>query len=327
LALAIGGALAFAVPGAAATTTTSPGLPSFTAAISPEYTTAGQPTTFRLTVANTSAPGTTLGSVKVTPPAGFTPPQPTPGAPLRGKAHVRNHTLALLHISLKPGSRAHLSFTATAPSTCGRTLLHWHAQGFQGATGSGAQLAIQAALSEVGITVLCPSTSACGNQGQPCTTSLVTSNSSYAVVSNAPSGTLQQTVNVGKPLTCGSYRFRDPNWYDSAVVSPTTGPTTSPPTTPIVDTVTYTIRNATSSGVGFCLGVGYPFTTASGNPAPAGTLPNGKPGFIGLLPMCANGKPPCISSIAQRPDPKVTAGSDAFMKIQIPETGDPWGAG
>ena len=47
--------------------------------ISPEYTTAGQPTTFQVTVVNTSTSGTTLGSVKLTPPTGFTPPQPDPG--------------------------------------------------------------------------------------------------------------------------------------------------------------------------------------------------------------------------------------------------------
>src|SRR6185437_4701578 len=108
--------------------------------------------------------------------------------------------------------------------------------------------------------------------GVACHTSLVTSNSTYAVVSDATSGTLNQTVNVGNQLHCGVYRFRDPNWYDSGV----TFPTTSSPTTtlaPIVDTVSYTIRNAKAGGTGFCLGVGYEFTTASGVPARAGNLP------------------------------------------------------
>jgi hypothetical protein len=41
--------------------------------------------------------------------------------------------------------------------------------------------------------------------------------------------------------------------------------------------------------------------------------------------MCTKSKPPCISSVSQRRDRSARVGSDALMKIQIPETGDPWG--
>ncbi len=174
--------------------------------------------------------------------------------------------------------------------------------------------------------VLCPAAAACGDGGPPCSTSLVTSNSTYAVISDASSGTLNQTVNVGNKLRCGGYRFRDANWYDSVVTAPTTSPPTAAPT-PIVDSVTYTIRNATKNGIGFCLGAAYDFATRSGAQARAGTLPNGKPGFIGLLPLCTSGKPPCITSITQHRDPQANNGFDALMKIQIPESGDPWGGG
>jgi hypothetical protein len=323
---AIGAALMVAAPGAAPAATTSAAQPQFKVTISPEYTTAGQPTTFQVTVVNVSSANTVLGSVKLTPPAGFTPPQPAPGTPLRRKTQVQNRTLSLRRLRLTPGKQVQLSITATAPTQCGRTLLHWRTRAFQGTTGAGAQLALNAALSSLGVTVLCPATAACGDGGPACSTSLVTSNSTYAVVSDASSGTLRQTVNVGGRLRCGTYRFRDSNWYDSLVTPPTTSP---PPagTAPILDTVTYTIRNTTGTGVGFCLGVGYDFTTASGAQAPAGTLPNGKPGFIGLLPGCSNAKPPCISSISQSNDPSAKVGSDVLMTIQIPETGDPWGAG
>jgi hypothetical protein len=144
------------------------------------------------------------------------------------------------------------------------------------------------------------------------------------VVSDAASGTLNQTVNVGNRLRCGTYRFRDVNWYDSVVTPPATGPPTGAPA-PIVDTVTYTIRNATKKGIGFCLGAGYEFTTRSGAPAPARTLPTGKPGFAGLLPLCTSSKPPCIAGISQQRDAKAKSGFDALMKIEIPESGDPWG--
>jgi hypothetical protein len=323
--IAIGLAAAGAPPATSAAPPTTVIKPSFKVAISPEYTTAGQPTTFQVTIVNTSPSGTTLGSVKISPPSGFTPPHPTPGSPLRSKTKVRARTLMLHQLSVTPGKRARLSVTATAPARCGsRTVLHWSSRAFATKNGSGAQLALNAAVSSLGVKVLCPDVMPCGVGGVACKTSLVTSNSTYAVTSDATSGTLNQTVNVGNQLRCGSYRFRDPNWYDSVV----TASATSPPTTataPIVDSVAYTIRNAGSNGIGFCLGAAYDFATASGAQARPRKLPTGSPGFIGRLPMCTGGKPPCISSISQQPDPNVPSGHDAVMEIQIPESGDPWG--
>jgi hypothetical protein len=324
VATAIGLAAASA-PANGATPPTTVIKPSFRVAISPEYTTAGQPTTFQVTIVNTSPKGNTLGSVKISPPRGFTPPHPTPGSPLRRKTTVRARTLTLHQVSVSPRKQARIAVTATAPAKCGsRTVLHWTSQAFVGQNGSGSQLALNAAASSLGVKVLCPDVMPCGQGGVACHTSLVTSNSTYAVSSDATSGTLNQTVNVGNDLRCGPYRFRDPNWYDS-VVSP---PTTAPPTTgaaPIVDTVRYTIRNAKAKGAGFCLGVGYQFTTASGAAARPGTLPTGSPGFIGLLPGCSTSKPPCIESITQQADAAAKVGFDALMTILIPETGDPWG--
>jgi hypothetical protein len=176
----------------------------------------------------------------------------------------------------------------------------------------------------VGVTVLCPSTAVCGNGAPTCFTGIKTSVSTYGVVSNANSGTLRTTINVGTPLLCGTYRFRDPNWYDSVLTSAAPPPAgaASP-----VEQVSYTIKNTSSNGIGFCLGATYDFTTASGNQAPAGKLPNGTPGFIGLLPPCVNGTPPCISGITQQSDASVKSGHDAVMSILVPELGDPWGSG
>ena len=326
LAFAIGGALALAAPGAAtaATQGAAPAPQSFKVTISPEYTTAGQPTTFHVTVVNTSTQATTLGSVKVTPPTGFSPPQPAPGSPLRRKTKVQNRTLSLHRISLKPQGQAELSITATAPTKCGRTVRNWSAQGFQGATGSGTQLALQSALSSVGVKVLCPSIAVCGDGGPPCSTGLVTSNSTYAVVSDAPTGTLRQTVNVGHNLTCGTYRFRDPNWYDSVVV---------PPTTPATDSRAGSNRRQRhlhaqghhGEGRGLLPRRGIRLHDRVGQPGSAGTLPNGNPGFIGLLPRCSASKPPCIASVSQKRDTATKTGFDALLTIKIPENGDPWG--
>jgi hypothetical protein len=335
LALAVGVATALGAVAADAAPATTPAAappttvikPSFKVAITPEYTTAGRPTTFQITIVNTSPRGTTLGSVKISAPSGFTSPRPTPGSPFRRKTKVRNRTLMLHEISLTTGKRAQLSITANAPAKCGSgTILHWSSQAFEGQSGSGTQLPLDPAISSLGVKVLCPAAVACGDGGPPCSTSLVTSDSTYAVISDAASGTLNQTVNVGNKLRCGNYRFRDPNWYDSVVTNATTSPPTAVPT-PIVDNVTYTIRNATMKGIGFCLGAAYDFATASRSQARPRALPNGNPGFMGLLPMCTNAKPPCITSITQQPDANARTGYDATMDIQIPEAGDPWGGG
>jgi hypothetical protein len=301
---------------------------AFKVTVYPAYTTAGLQTTFQVTVANTSSPGTTLRSVQVTPPAGFTVARPGPTAPLRRKTFVKQRTLSLHKILIKPGHTMEFNVTATAPTTCGQgTVLRWTSRAFQASTPTGAQLALQTAASSVGVSVVCPQLAPCGDGGPACSTAVDTSVSTYGVVSNAATGTLHGTLDVGRRLRCGSYRFRDPNWYDS-VVTPPAG-TTAPPvgTPPIVDQVSYTIVNASTQGLGFCLGALYDFVTASGAMAPAGTLPNGNSGFLGLLPMCTSAAPPCISSIAPQVDSNANSGYDAVMSIQIPEQGDPWGGG
>src|SRR5690242_1069432 len=114
----IGAVSALALPGAAPATTTdaTPAAnPSFKVSISPEYTTAGQSTTFRIAVVNTSPQGTTLGSVQITPPKGFSSPHPTLGSPLRRRTKVQNRTVMVHQISVDPGKRAKISVTAIAP--------------------------------------------------------------------------------------------------------------------------------------------------------------------------------------------------------------------
>lgn len=304
----------------------APAGPAFKVMIYPAYTTAGQSTTFEVTIANASSPGTTLKSLQLTPPSGFTVARPAANAPLRRKTTVRRSTTSIHQLSVKPGSEVRFLVKATAPTNCGKSLLHWTSRAFQGANPSGSQLVLQTALSGVGVTVVCPAVAACGDGGPPCSTTLNTSTSVYGVVSNASAGTLRGTVNVGNPLRCGRYRFRDPNWYDS-VVTPSATPPPTGTVTPVVDVVSYTIKSAGSQGVGFCLGATYEFVTASGNQARAGKLPTGSPGFIGLLPLCSNAAAPCISAISQKSDPSAKTGHDAVMTIQIPEQGDPWGGG
>jgi hypothetical protein len=321
-----GGAIA-GTPAAWAQTATAAVGQSFKLDLYPAYTTAGLPTTFVVTVTNTSSTTTTLKSVQVTPPTGFTVARPRSIGTLRRKTFVHGRTFSLHGIAVSPGKKMRFDVVATPPAgKCGHVRLRWTSHAFTGAAASGPELGLQSAGSGVGVTVVCPQLAPCGDGGPACSTNVPTSVSSYGVVSNASSGTLQGTLDVGTRLRCPGYTFHDPNWYNTLVVPPAAG--FPPGTAPIVDTVSYTIRNTTTQGLGFCLGAGYDFTTASGAQAPPGRLPTGKTGFIGLLPMCTAGGPPCIKSISPQVDPAAaTTGHDAVMTVQIPELGDPWGSG
>lgn len=113
---------------------------AFKVTIYPAYTTAGLQTTFEVTVANTSSQGTTLHSVQVIPPTGFTLVRPGPTAPLRRKTFVQNRTFSLHQISLKPGQKMEFNVAATAPTACGQgAVLRWTSRAFEGSKVSGPQ--------------------------------------------------------------------------------------------------------------------------------------------------------------------------------------------
>jgi hypothetical protein len=309
---------------ASASAATTHARQAFKVLISPEYATAGQPTTFQVKFVNTSSRGVSLGAVKIAPPKGFGLKQTTVPGSLKHKASRHQGTFALHQLALKPGKSVQIQISAAAPQQCGKGALRWSSHAFGRGNATGPQLALQSAMSSIGVTVLCPASAACGDGGPPCSTGLSTSPSTYAVVSDAGSGTLNETVNVGKRLACAGYKLRDSNWYDSLVTGAQPTPAGTPP---IADQITYTITNAHSKGIGFCLGATFDFTTASGSLAPKATLPSGAPGFVGLLPMCTDSKPPCISSISESSDDSVKSGVDTTLKVLIPESGDPWGAG
>ena len=90
--------------------------------------------------------------------------------------------------------------------------------------------------------------------------------------------------------------------------------------------VTDVISNANPNALQFCLGATFSFTTLSGQPATATTLPNGLPGFVGLVPPCTMVPPskgPCMFS-KTRPTP---TSKDAMLKVLVPAVAgeDPWG--
>lgn len=157
-----------------------------------------------------------------------------------------------------------------------------------------------------------------------CHTELSTPASNFEVTANPEpnAGTLSSSVNVGRVLACQGYNEQDPNWFEFVMSSANRS-----------KTIVYTIKMPTLTGTPTttvndteaCFGAPSVFTTKSGMPAAAGTLPDGTSGFIGLLPNCpASG--PCVVSRQSVPDPSNGVGFDVVLTINIPEAlaGDPW---
>jgi len=167
-------------------------------------------------------------------------------------------------------------------------------------------------------------TAAVCEQGKTCSTELETPVSGLHLTAspmpNSPSaGTITESFDVGKRLSCAGYAPRDSNWYEFVASSLNRA-----------KMVGYTLKNTIPGRNQVCLGAPYEFTTRSGAPAPAGTLPSGKPGYIGLLPSCSQSgggsgerSGPCVRSITEQRSKSET---DTIVTFQIPSglPGDPW---
>ncbi len=334
IALAVAAVIALGCTGLAAAAPASPSAAatagSYTAVISPGYTTAGQPTTFTVTFKNTSSANAPLRSAELVPPKGFALQK---ALAARGRATIRHNVLVLRGTAIRQGASEKLQVTAIAPlGGCTNpnattpngngAPVRWRSAGFMGAAATGPGLKLQATGSSLATTETCAMQAPCGDGGPACSTSVNTNVSSYTAVSNAGSGTLIGGLDVGRHLKCAGYRPRDPNWYESILSG---GPAA------VNFQVQYTLKGSTPDGAQVCLGLPYDFETASGGNAPSGTLPNGKPGFIGLLPACGPAiTGPCLVSITSTRDPNSKTGSDVNEIVQIPPppagipAGDPW---
>jgi uncharacterized repeat protein (TIGR01451 family) len=303
---------------------------SFAVVISPAYTTAGQPTTFTVTVRNTSTATAPLAASNLVPPKGFKLMRVSLLHHHRGKARVQHNMATVQGTSVPRGGVVQTTVTAVAPmSACGKGVFRW-SSGAATVTAIGAsdpapghRLTLQRGRSHLGTTVVCPQAKPCA-PGAACSTSQTTNVSSYSASSNATTGTLQGGLDVGSHLICPGYKSKDPNWYDSIVNDTSPG---------VVYQVKYKLDNIRPKFVRACVGLTYSFTTASGKPARAHKLPNGTPGFVGVLPACVGSAPtgPCVVSSTPSSDPKSKAGVDTNLVVQIPATpptgapaGDPW---
>jgi hypothetical protein len=153
-------------------------------------------------------------------------------------------------------------------------------------------------------------------------------------------GTLHVTQDVGVKLTCQGYQPKDPNWFNFYVGG------TDP--SGIGFSVAETVLNTDADHVRFCLGAPYSFKTRSGDRAQRAPLPNGDPGYVGLLASCPpsgpagaqvlaftgsvrrparaaqSGNGPCVAGITTSKDASSNTGLATTVTVSIPG-GDPWG--
>jgi hypothetical protein len=132
----------------------------------------------------------------------------------------------------------------------------------------------------------------------------------------ADKGTLTWNQNSQNPLSCDGYQANDTNSYQFYLGFSTLGN--------ILYSVTYTVVQPTTTPVQFCLGTRHlRFTTRSGAPARPVILPNGKSGFVGLLPDC---RPAQIGQLVACVVSRAPSGPNTILKAQVPAIGgDPWG--
>jgi hypothetical protein len=138
-------------------------------------------------------------------------------------------------------------------------------------------------------------------------------NPSFTAATNNPAQGMLHGQRVAGALDCAGYQPNDTGAYQFFLGGTFRGN--------VFYKVTYTVNSVKSfAKLQFCLGATFSFATRTGQ-AKSATLPNGLPGFSGLVPTCGpTPKPPCLVS-------KTRSGGGAVLKVLVPavEGADPWG--
>jgi hypothetical protein len=298
--------------------------------ISPGVVSGGTTITMTATFTNETA-HQRLGAANLLPPAQFQvmsasmPPPDT--ATLSSSCTVGTLTgpcVQLRNLALPPGQSVAVTMSVKVPAATAScqapTAYTWSVQAKQANNfnGSGNDLNLDLSKSSLTTAISCAvNTVTVCRQDESCSTSLSTSVSTFQVTANPlpnsdNAGTLSESVNVGTPLRCVGYTARDPNWFEFVSSSINRS-----------KVITYRIEYTNPKGVQVCFGAPYKFETLGDQNAPRGTLPDGAPGYVGLLEHCESfPEPPeaCVQSI-------VGAGRDTVVTIRIDAglPGDPWG--
>lgn len=288
----------------------------YTANVTPNTVAPGSSTTFTVVLASESQ-ANPLNAARITPPQGFT----ITAASLvnsSGNATVtmQGRQAVLKGISLQNNQSASVLLTATAPSSCENS--SWTVQAFKSSL-NGPQLSLDSAHSSLTTTCLVPVDTQPCPEGSSCTVTVTSATATFSVTAgpSTSAGTLTAQVDPGSRLVCPGYTGIDSNWYGF-----------SESTTTRSKTVNYTVFDTSSStaGVEVCFGAPYEFETLGDANAPPATMPDGSPGFLGLLERCDGDVDPCVQSITTVADPNVATKFDTVITAIIPagEPGDPW---
>jgi hypothetical protein len=141
-------------------------------------------------------------------------------------------------------------------------------------------------------------------------------------------GTLVFNQLLGNPVSCAGYTPRADTTFAFQLRTATP--------LHINYVVTDRLTNTTAQGIQACLAAPFTFKTLSGKPAAPTKLPDGTPGFVGVLPACANAPDtaPCLMSVTTVPDTtNSSTGVDVILRARVPSTtkggattteADPW---
>lgn len=177
------------------------------------------------------------------------------------------------------------------------------------------------------------------NFSSDCTLTLTGADSTLNIEAGPNGGQLTAQLDPGTPMDgpgsdpeadpgCANYHPVNQDWYGFDVTN--LGEEEQIP----AKTITWTVRNVTPHGFQTCFGAISPFLALNSDgrpaPAPAGRLPDGETGSVGLLPFCdqidSDVAEPCVTDETTRPDWYSTTGEDVIVDVSIPAgfRGDPF---
>lgn len=158
----------------------------------------------------------------------------------------------------------------------------------------------------------------------PCSTDVSADATSELKITETPAtpGTLTEGVDQGNPLSCaarqyGGYPDLGPNWYSFSF----TGTGSKQLTYDL-----FFLPFNPSNNVQICFGATVPFQANGDASSQPGTLPDGTPGQIGLLPSCdsISSSGPCVSRVGPINSDIPREGTRVLVLIPQSYTGDPW---
>lgn len=260
---------------------------SYSAVVTPRSAAAGATNVFNVALTNETA-SNGINFAMITPPKGFT----LLGASTSpGTTQLQPNKVIVRDLNLAPGGVVNVLVTAIAPpADPGST--DWKTQAFSNgpnsagpALDSGTSRTSTPTTNPQTITSDCPANSDCS----PPPLSTPSTSFSMHVDSGATDATVTESVDVGTPMDgpgglndpgCAGYTPQSPDWYGFDVSA-----------TDRSKEITFMVKDSDPSTFKLCFGANYPndFFDETGKPAPPGTLPDGSPGFVGLLPRCSTG--------------------------------------